>query len=221
MTETWTDSDIECPSQDARCLVDITGAVGCMAFLSPPNNSPQTPSSPLLLDHHSSRSTLRLSSGWPERSARARSRTAKTTTNDRRPHPQTPPGTKNATKARAWSRGCGIIHIETLKNWERNACTPSVRHFPAIIRFLGYVPFGHDGTPGGRLAFLRECVGLTRRQVAWETGIDAVHLWRYERNTSAPDRGYREVWSHLVALAKRGKIWGPDLHAQLGRSRTS
>ena len=118
---------------------------------------------------------------------------------------------------------CGIftIHIETLKNWERNACTPSVRHIPAIIRFLGYVPFGHDGTPGGRLAFLRECVGLTQRQVAWVTGIDAVHLWRYERNTSAPDRGYREVWSHLVALVKRGKIWGPDLHAQLGRSRTS
>jgi DNA-binding transcriptional regulator YiaG len=32
------------------------------------------------------------------------------------------------------------VNVETLKNWERNACAPMVQHFSRIIEFLGYNP---------------------------------------------------------------------------------
>ena len=105
-------------------------------------------------------------------------------------------------------RGLFVIHIETLKNWERNACTPSVRHFPAIIRFLGYVRFDHDGTPGGQLAFLRKCAGMTQKEVARLTGIDVVSLWRYERNRQGPDKRFRELCAELVTAAKVPRLGG-------------
>jgi len=102
------------PAQATRCPINTTKTVGYVAPViagSPANSSPQTPPSPLL-DHHAN-------AGW--NSTRLRRG-------------------RHATKRRAWSRDCGIVHLETLKNWERNITPPSAHHFPAIIRFLGYVP---------------------------------------------------------------------------------
>jgi len=99
-------------------------------------------------------------------------------------------------------RGIFATHIETLKNWERNVGTPMVRHFPAIIRFLGYVPFSHDGTPGGQLAFLRKCVGLTQRELGQLASVNLVDLWRYERNRLPVDGKYRAVVTILLNRTK-------------------
>jgi hypothetical protein len=104
-------------------------------------------------------------------------------------------------------RGLFAIHIETLSNWERNVGIPMVRHFPAIIRFLGYVPFGHDGTPGGRISFLRKCVGLTQVETARLTCVGCVNIWRYEKNLCPPDKRFRKLWKQLVGVAKKVQLW--------------
>jgi DNA-binding XRE family transcriptional regulator len=33
------------------------------------------------------------------------------------------------------------VHFTTLRGWEDGRRNPTVRHLPAVIRFLGYVPF--------------------------------------------------------------------------------
>jgi len=40
------------------------------------------------------------------------------------------------------------VHKGSIQNWERNTGTPTPGQIPSIIRFLGYVPFEHDGLKG-------------------------------------------------------------------------
>jgi hypothetical protein len=54
------------------------------------------------------------------------------------------------------------VHKVSIQNWERNVGTPLPGQLPAIIRFLGYVPFVHDDTVGGNIRWLRTCAGWTK-----------------------------------------------------------
>src|SRR5688572_2694650 len=54
----------------------------------------------------------------------------------------------------------------SLQNWERRVYETAPRFYPAIIRFLGYVPFSHDGTRSGMIRWLRCCAGWTQQQLA-------------------------------------------------------
>jgi DNA-binding XRE family transcriptional regulator len=58
------------------------------------------------------------------------------------------------------------VHIASVQNWERNLGTPLPCQIPAVIRFLGYVPFDHEGSPSSRLRWLRICAGWTQDELA-------------------------------------------------------
>ena len=47
------------------------------------------------------------------------------------------------------------MHFAALQLWERGVGDPGVKPLPEIVRFLGYVPFECEPTPGGRISFLR------------------------------------------------------------------
>ena len=68
----------------------------------------------------------------------------------------------------------------SLQNWERGVFEPVPRFYPAIIRFLGYVPFTHDGTPSGMIRWLRCCDGWTQQQLAAAAKCNDVTVWRWE-----------------------------------------
>jgi len=74
------------------------------------------------------------------------------------------------------------IHFTTLQLWERGIGDPGVKSLPGIIRFLGYVPFACDLTPGGRLSFLRRCCGMTQEEIAARIECNPETLWRWESN---------------------------------------
>jgi DNA-binding XRE family transcriptional regulator len=68
----------------------------------------------------------------------------------------------------------------SLQNWERGIYDPIPRFYPAIIRFLGYVPFTHDGTPSGMIRWLRCCSGWNQQQLAAAAKCNEVTVWRWE-----------------------------------------
>ena len=68
----------------------------------------------------------------------------------------------------------------SLQNWERGIYDPITRFYPAIIRFLGYVPFTHDGTPSGIIRWLRRCAGWTQKQLAAAAKCNDVTVWKWE-----------------------------------------
>lgn len=71
---------------------------------------------------------------------------------------------------------------ESLENWEKNKTTPAARFFPALIKFLGYVPLPEPGTRGEAIARERICRGLSRKALAKLAGVDEATVRRLEAN---------------------------------------
>jgi transcriptional regulator with XRE-family HTH domain len=86
------------------------------------------------------------------------------------------------------SEAAGLIGVSpvTLRGWERGARTPRVRHIPAVIRFLRYVPFSEGATPGEKYLAERRARGLTRREFAQRVGVDVSTVWRWEKGRTVP-----------------------------------
>lgn len=87
------------------------------------------------------------------------------------------------------------VHIGSVQNWERNLGAPAASYVPAVVRFLGYIPFQHDGTVGGRIRWLRLCAGWTQSDLAAAAGCDEATIWRWETNHPRD----RRLWVEGVA----------------------
>lgn len=93
----------------------------------------------------------------------------------------------------------------SLQNWERGIYDPVPRFYPAIIRFLGYVPFTHDGTPAGIMRWLRCCAGWTQEQLATATNCNDVTVWKWETGQRFDTR----LWENgLTCLVRRLRTLG-------------
>jgi transcriptional regulator with XRE-family HTH domain len=51
------------------------------------------------------------------------------------------------------------VHVESVKNWERGAGSPTIKQIPKIIEFLGYAPAPLPGT-------ILEQIRAARRRLA-------------------------------------------------------
>jgi transcriptional regulator with XRE-family HTH domain len=80
----------------------------------------------------------------------------------------------------------------TIMNWERGHRTPAIRHIPAIIRFLGYVPFSVGDSLPERLEAYRRIRGLSRKKLARILGVDEATLWRWETGQRTPQGEYAQ-----------------------------
>lgn len=88
----------------------------------------------------------------------------------------------------------------SVQNWERGIFQPVPRYFPAIIRFLGYVPFTHDGTVAGQTRWLRMCAGWNQQELAAAVECGDVTIWRWETGQPCD----RRLWSRgVVCLQDR------------------
>ena len=74
----------------------------------------------------------------------------------------------------------------SLQHWEQNRGEPMPRQIPAIIRFLGYVPFAEEPGFGGRLAYLRKCAGLTQEELSLQSECSEDLIWRWETGKNPP-----------------------------------
>jgi DNA-binding transcriptional regulator YiaG len=96
------------------------------------------------------------------------------------------------------------VHTASLQNWERNVGTPSPGQLPAIIQFLGYVPFAHDGSLSGQIRWLRLCAGWTQEELAAAAKCDENTIWKWETGQPCDrrllSRGVDCLQDHLQSL---------------------
>jgi DNA-binding transcriptional regulator YiaG len=86
------------------------------------------------------------------------------------------------------------VHKVSVQDWERNLSTPNPSQMPAIIQFLGYVPFAHDGSASGRSRWLRLCAGWTQEELAVAVKCDEMTVWKWENGKPCD----RRLWSRGV-----------------------
>lgn len=60
----------------------------------------------------------------------------------------------------------------TVYNWESGSISPAQWQWPAIVAFLGYVPFSTDGDLPNRLKAYRRVHGLSQIRLAALIGVD-------------------------------------------------
>ena len=71
--------------------------------------------------------------------------------------------------------------------WETNRYQPSLRRFPKIIQFLGYIPYDIPSMSlGERTVTLRHCLGLSREELAERLGVDESTLRDWEHGKRRP-----------------------------------
>lgn len=71
----------------------------------------------------------------------------------------------------------------TVFNWEKSKSEPKVKHYPDIINFLGYNPFGSTVFPLSRhelLKFNRTRLGLSYRNLGKILGVDGSTIAEWE-----------------------------------------
>ena len=78
------------------------------------------------------------------------------------------------------------MSADTLLLWEKDRATPTVRYYPAILRFLGYDPFPPPTTLAERIARHRQRLGLSIEAAAKILGIDEGTFGRWERGEWKP-----------------------------------
>lgn len=79
------------------------------------------------------------------------------------------------------------INRFTLGIWETNRREPEVRHYPAIMAFLGYCPYRTATTFGARLTLHRTHRGLSRKALARAVGADPRSIARWEAGIRTPN----------------------------------
>jgi DNA-binding transcriptional regulator YiaG len=79
------------------------------------------------------------------------------------------------------------VDRETLRGWEQGLFHPLLRHYPRIIKLLGYIPFETDETTlAGKIKKYRYINGLTQRQFANLINADIVTVWKWEKRNITP-----------------------------------
>jgi transcriptional regulator with XRE-family HTH domain len=61
---------------------------------------------------------------------------------------------------------------ETVRHWEASQTQPPIERIPAIVRFLGYVPFPEPESISERLLAKRRAMGWSIRKAAAQIGVD-------------------------------------------------
>ena len=76
---------------------------------------------------------------------------------------------------------------DCMTNWENNLSMPETRYLPAIIKFLGYIPFSANlKVFGEQLKFYRLVHGLTHRQMGKQFNVDGSTVGSWENGEHIP-----------------------------------
>lgn len=84
---------------------------------------------------------------------------------------------------------------DTITNWENNRSEPDISYFPAIINFLGYMPFSIDTSSlAGKINEYRYLNGMSQETLAKELGINESTVYHYEKGVHfLTDRTLRKI----------------------------
>ena len=82
------------------------------------------------------------------------------------------------------------VSSDTITNWETDRSAPNVKYYPAIIKFLGYIPFMFDLSKfGNKIKYYRYVKGLSHTEMGelLQRGASTIASW--ENGESVPAWG--------------------------------
>ncbi len=91
------------------------------------------------------------------------------------------------------------VRVDTVRNWEVGRNAPAQWQWPAIVAFLGYVPFSTHGDFREKLKAYRRLHGLSQTRLARMIGVDPSTVWHWERGDSQPNVEHRQGINALIA----------------------
>ncbi len=91
------------------------------------------------------------------------------------------------------------VRVDTVRNWEVGRNGPAQWQWPAIVAFLGYVPFSTDGDLLEKLKAHRRLHGLSQKRLAALLGVDASTVWDWEQGHGHPTDEHAERINALIA----------------------
>ncbi len=89
--------------------------------------------------------------------------------------------------------------MDTIRNWEVGRNAPAQWQWPAVVGFLGYVPFTTDGTVPEKLKAYRRVHGLSQIRLAGVIGVDPSTVCHWEQGKSKPNRKHLPKVEALLA----------------------
>lgn len=92
------------------------------------------------------------------------------------------------------------VNPSTIQNWEQGHTEPALRHWPALIAFLGFVPFDVGEALSERILAWRTIHGVPRDELAARLGVDPSTVWRWEADETSPHPTVREELERLLAF---------------------
>ncbi len=90
------------------------------------------------------------------------------------------------------------VRVDTIRNWEVGRFGPALWQWPAIVRFLGYLPFSTDGDLPDKLKAYRRVHGLSQVRLARLIGVDPSTVWHWEQGHSQPTDERAEEITALI-----------------------
>jgi DNA-binding transcriptional regulator YiaG len=97
------------------------------------------------------------------------------------------------------------VEVSTLRQWEWNRHSPSVRQLPSVTAFLGYVPFPPGESLPERLTSYRRALGLSRPGLAARLNVDVTTVWRWESGRSEPSSDHHSSLARLSAEQRKNR----------------
>lgn len=88
------------------------------------------------------------------------------------------------------------VDTSTITNWELGRTEPALEHWPAIIRFLGFVPLPCPNTFPERIRAYRLITGHSMKSLGGKIGVDPATVAGWES-------GQRNPFEGLQARAER------------------
>lgn len=83
------------------------------------------------------------------------------------------------------------VCAESVRNWERGHTEPALASWPAVIDFLGVVPFPVGESLAERIRGWRTIHGVPRTELAALLGVDESTVWRWESGAATPEPRHR------------------------------
>ena len=92
------------------------------------------------------------------------------------------------------------VSTETITNWETGRSNPNIKYYPAIIQFLGYIPFTLDlSTVGNKVKYYRIVNGLSHRNMGKLVNRDASTIVSWENANLVPNEASLLLLKKLFA----------------------
>jgi transcriptional regulator with XRE-family HTH domain len=79
------------------------------------------------------------------------------------------------------------VSEDAIRFWENNRSKPSVKFYPKICQFLGFIPFDFNQiTLGDCIRKYRYLNGLSQEKMAKQIGVNESTIFHYENNNHRP-----------------------------------